>query len=537
MSINKLITEIKENGQDFEFYPTSSEIIDIIKADIKEESREQIFKSILDCGAGNGQTLNQLTQGKKYAIEKSQILISNMPANIFIVGTDFYENSLIDKKVDIVFSNPPYTQYKEWSLKIINEANANTIFLVIPERWKNQPAIISAIEDRQAKYEILGTCDFLEADRKSRAKVDIVKIKLGYIGSYSNAINPNIDPFSLWAEKQFPINNRKSDFKEEEKQFKEKINELVPGRGITPVLVELYQNELQTLQNNFSAISGLDLSIFSELKIDFKSVVNLLKARIINLKTKYWRELFDHFAPITDRLTTNSRKKLLETLTENISVDFNENNIYAVTLWAIKNANFYFDQQLIDVFVSLSKKANCIKYKSNIKTWGNDGWRFSESMQNGNAGKYCLDYRCVLEFYNAFNTSSYDKWDYPGNLYKNVHAVINDIIVIAKNLGFICPSFEKSESRMWEPGKTQDFYLDKTEGNLLMSVKAFKNGNLHFKFNQKFLKNLNIEFGRLKGWLHDHKEASTEMDISEAEAKQYFKNNFALECSATKLLN
>ncbi len=535
MSINKLIVEIKENGQDFEWYPTTSEIIDIIKSDIKEPYKEGIFKSVLDCGAGNGQTLTKLTQGKKYAIEKSQILISNMPADIFIVGTDFYENSLIDKKVDIIFSNPPYTQYKEWALKIINEANANTIFLVIPARWINQPAIISAIEDRQAKYEILGTCDFFEADRKSRAKVDIVKIKLSSLNHCSNS--PDIDPFSLWAEKEFPINNRKSDFKEQEKQFKEKINELVPGRGLTPVLVNLYQEELKTLQENFSAISKLDLSIFAELEIDFKSVVNLLKSRIVNLKTKYWRELFDHFSPITDRLTTNSRKKLLETLTENISVDFNENNIYAVTLWAIKNANFYFDQQLIDVFVSLSKKANCIKYKSNIKTWENDGWRFNEFMKKGEAGKYCLDYRCVLEFYNAFNSSGYDKWDYPGNLYKNVHNVINDIIVIAKNLGFICPSFEKSEQRIWEPGKTQDFYLDKASNDLLMSVKAFKNGNLHFKFNQKFLKNLNIEFGRLKGWLHSSKEASTEMDIPEEEAKQYFKNNFTLECSATKLLN
>jgi 16S rRNA G1207 methylase RsmC len=128
MNINKLVKEIKASNQDFEWYPTTDEIIDLIKADLKDSyDREGIFKSVLDVGAGNGQTLNKLTDGNKYAIEKSEILVSNMPANIFMVGTDFYENSLIDKKVDIVFSNPPYSQYKEWAVKIINEANSNHV--------------------------------------------------------------------------------------------------------------------------------------------------------------------------------------------------------------------------------------------------------------------------------------------------------------------------------------------------------------------------------------------------------------------------
>ncbi|KKP89294.1 MAG: hypothetical protein UR95_C0010G0001, partial [Parcubacteria group bacterium GW2011_GWC1_36_108] len=157
--------------------------------------------------------------------------------------------------------------------------------------------------------------------------------------------------FSLWVEKTFPINSQKTNLKEQEQKFREKINELVPGRGLANTLVSLYQNELNVLQTNFANISGLDFTIFSELKIDFASIVHLLKSRIVNLKTKYWRELFDHFEPVTNRLTSASRKALLDTLTKNIGVDFNENNIYAVTLWAIKNANHYFDQQLIDVYV------------------------------------------------------------------------------------------------------------------------------------------------------------------------------------------
>ena len=532
MSINGLIKEIKASNQDFEFYPTTNEIIDLIRTDLKEPYEEGIFKSVLDCGAGNGQTLDKLTDGDKYAIEKSEILISAMPANIFIVGTEFFENSLIDKKVDVVFCNPPYSQYREWAVKIINEANCNCIYLVLPERWKNQPEIKTCIEDRKASFKVLGNFDFLEADRKARAKADVIKISLNTISRYSNSVSPDIDPFSLWVEKTFPINSQKTNLKEQEQKFREKINELVPGRGLANTLVSLYQNELNVLQTNFANISGLDFTIFSELKIDFASIVHLLKSRIVNLKTKYWRELFDHFEPVTNRLTSASRKALLDTLTKNIGVDFNENNIYAVTLWAIKNANHYFDQQLIDVYVGLSKKANCIKYKSNLNTWENDHWRFNEIYRDGKAGSYCLDYRCVLEFYNTFDTSSYGQYDYPKGLKNSVHDAINDIIAIAKNLGFACNSSENSLNKDWKPGQSNDFYMN--DGKILMNVRAYKNGNIHFKFDQKFLKSLNIEFGRLKGWLRNAKQASQEMDITETEAKKYFKTNFSLEYSAVK---
>jgi len=201
-------------------------------------------------------------------------------------------------------------------------------------------------------------------------------------------------------------------------------------------------------------------------------------------------------------------------------------------LWAIKNANHYFDQQLIDVYVGLSKKANCIKYKSNLNTWENDHWRFNEIYRDGKAGSYCLDYRCVLEFYNTFDTSSYGQYDYPKGLKNSVHDAINDIIAIAKNLGFACNSSENSLNKDWKPGQSNDFYMN--DGKILMNVRAYKNGNIHFKFDQKFLKSLNIEFGRLKGWLRNAKQASQEMDITETEAKKYFKTNFSLEYSAVK---
>ena len=70
-----------------------------------------------------------------------------------------------------------------------------------------------------------------------------------------------------------------------------------------------------------------------------------------------------------------------------------------------------------------------------------------------------------------------------------------------------------------------------------MTVRAYKNGNIHIKFNQKFLRKLNVEFGRLKGWLRNHKQAADELNIPEKEAREFFKTNFVLEHSSVKLLN
>lgn len=529
-----LITKLKEAGQDHEFYPTTPEIINMITRHLDKPYSGKSFSprscaSILDCGAGNGSTLAALTDGKRYAIEKSQILVNEMPADVFVVGCDFHENSLIDKKVDYVFCNPPYSEYKEWTIKIINEANCKQIFLVIPERWKNQPGIQAAIDDRKATFKAIGSADFLEADRKARSKVDVIKIDLQpHSKSYHNNSSPDVDPFTLWVKKEFPTEHRREDIPTGE-EFTRRVNELVPARGLVPALVGMYHEEMARLQNNYRAISGLDPAIFAELNIDFKSITEFLGNRIKGLKEKYWRELFSHFEPITSRLTVDSRKKLLTTLTDNVSVDFTESNIYAVTTWAIKNANKYFDTQLIDVFEGLVNRANLVNYKSNKKTWGDDKWRFREELRDGKITNFGLDYRCVITCHNTFGGYSWER-----GLHQSVHDRLNDIVTTAHNLGFTCPSFEKSDQKEWEPGKANNFNM--TAKNPLMSVRAYKNGNVHIKFNQKFLRKLNVEFGRLKGWLRSHTQAADELNIPLVEAKEFFKSNFLLECSGVKLL-
>ena len=185
-TINQLISEIKEKNEDFEFYPTTTEIVKAFASSLKgkEKVRDDYgyCGSILDIGCGNGGFFEKLCSDglfknvKKYGIEKSLILSEQLPEDVVLLGTDFNQQTLIDKKVDVIFCNPPYSDYEAWAEKIILQGNCSAIALVIPTRWKNSGRIKAALERRIMSAEIAGTYDFENAERKARATVDLVFI-------------------------------------------------------------------------------------------------------------------------------------------------------------------------------------------------------------------------------------------------------------------------------------------------------------------------------------------------------------------------
>ena len=61
-TVNQLVAEIKENGQDFEWYPTTSEIVDALAAKLKNRT----VYSILDIGCGNGGFFEKLCKDEKF---------------------------------------------------------------------------------------------------------------------------------------------------------------------------------------------------------------------------------------------------------------------------------------------------------------------------------------------------------------------------------------------------------------------------------------------------------------------------------------
>ena len=522
-----IVATLKKAEQDFEWYPTTSQMIAAVKSGIPAES-----DSIMDIGAGDGRVLTSFRErceyAKLYAIEKAMPLIQLQPDYIIPVGTEFYEQNLSALPVEYIFCNPPYSDFEGWASKIIVEGYAKSAFLVMPRRWQESKIIKKALDDRSATTEVIYTGDFEQAERKARAKIEIVRVNFPTKGRYSRLWADNVkDPFDVWFDNNIDTFDKAQEFKESVSG-----DELARKHRNSNIreMVESYLADYQRLEQNYRKIFTLDYAILKELGINKNAVREGLKKKMSGLKVKYWALLFDRLDAITSRLTTKSRKNLLDKLTANNSVDFTENNAYAVVIWAVKNANRYLDDQLVDLFHELATFDGVYNYKSNTKTWQKTGWRYNGEEHT----HYALDYRIVVSKRKAIKDEQWNSWEYPGNLHKSCHALIADIRAVLSNLGFSTHS-TGSYNREWQRATWEDFYRSGSE-DTLFQIKAFNNGNVHLRFMPDAIKSLNVQVGRVLKWINTEQEVVDELGYTPAEAEKYFNINQKLLVSSVKLL-
>lgn len=554
-----LVAQVIEAEQDFEFYPTTNEIISALCRDIPKVEGDRYshkeFSSILDIGAGNGKVLlavrdhfrNQADKwGNRrvcfealHAIEKSTLLCQQLPEDVLIVGTEFEEQSLLSKRVDVTFSNPPYSQFERWAEKIIRQSASRLVYLVIPTRWERSQVIADALKFRDAKAKQVGSFDFENAeDRTARAQVHLLRIEL-------QTGNNGDDAFERFFEEQFadliakfkkpaaPVGSDEDPDRESEdvqagrarSEREKQFGKLVVGPNYPEALVNLYRLEMANVERNYKLVSELDADLLREFEIVPTRIMACLKTRLDGLRNTYWHELFNRLSTITDRLTTQSRQRLLDVLHKHVHVDFTVSNICAVLIWVIKNANRYIDSQLIDVYDIMVAKCNVKMYKSNQRTFGDDRWRYNNGEE---PTRFALDYRIVTHRVGGFNGGEYS-WN--KGLDESGRNFLCDLLTIAKNLGFNCDTNQNSLIRGgegWTAGGLQTFYFRTKTGQRLplYDVRAFKNRNMHLRLNKDFILALNVEHGRLKGWLRSGEEAAQE--LQEPQAAQFFKTNTQL---------
>ena len=556
-----LIQEIKSNDEDFEWYPTTFEIVDKIAA--KMARSDSHIMSILDIGCGNGGFFEKLDRTdhfynddwkhhnhnsklskhySKYGIEKSNILANELPDDIVLLGSDFHSNTLIDKKVDVIFCNPPYSEYEEWAERIIMQGNASRIFLVIPQRWKDSERIEVALKKRHFEVESLGIFDFSNAERKARATVDVICIKSdGMMYAGRRYDTKTSDPFDLWFDETFKFQAEKEVIHEYEER-ENKRNEVIQKGDTVEMLVKFYNDDMEKLYNNYRALEKLDADLFKELKVDVKMLKESLKNKLQGLKNLYWDLLFKKYSPITSRLTTAGKDRVTKKLNDNTSIDFTVENIFQLTMWIIKHSNTLIDEQLSDFFFSLCDPDNIHRYKSN-KRWNDDDWRylkesikergyhFSKDKAKEKLKNVMLDYRIVVTGWRNFT----DEWS--GHRFTDsTYNFLYDLKVIADNLGFkldfeVPDRYDNIDVSDWSNKN-----INTTSGELFCNIKLYKNGNRHLKFNKKFMQKLNIEMARINGWIHNKSEAMEEMDISEKDFNELWKSNFKIGLENTKIL-
>ena len=540
-----LINELKDKQEDFEWYPTTQEMVDCITETFSEYARG----TWLDIGAGNGGFYQKMIQKRKdlildYAIiEKSHILRreldkmlkENRKSHIFY-GADFHECSLFDKKVDYIFCNPPYSEFIEWTCKIIEGAYCEKAFLVIPQRWVENDKIQHFIKQRGCSYKILGSFDFLNAERQARAKIDV--IEFDFIKEYKNQWGENEkrtqDPFDDYLKKEFKFTEPQipqEDFKREEVLE----SELEIAGSPIEAYVNAYQKELMSMQKTYYTLGELyqeNTSIFKELKIDIAVITATLREKIKALRISYWQLFIDKFDKINERLTKSSRQYLFSSLRQNEKLDFSVSNCYAIVIYAIQNANKYFDSQIIDIFEKLSNPESVRYYKSNQKVYNQDEWRYKQDKPT----HYTLDKRIVFSGYCDWYTKDYVKDD----------NILQDLITIAKNLGFqfrwsnenIYLRADKSKNEIYLAPTTKSQKLH--DKDLFLEYRCFKNGNIHLRLNQEFMKAFNIEVSRLKGWIHNKEDIINEFDaelkITKEDCEKYFKSIYKIETIPSQFL-
>lgn len=539
-----IVSQLKEAGQDKEWYPTTDEIITCIRRDLigsqdRRSQSEDYYGSVLDIGAGDGTVLERLTEGDRFAIEQSSILINQQDKSVITIGTDFYEQTLIDKSVNTVFSNPPYSEYVEWVEKIIREAMAMVVYLVIPSRWRDNAAISKAIKLRKAETEILGSFDFENADRAARAKVDVVKVKLGEKSYYGRNDEPFVDPFAAFFESTFAFNESSADeaFTGSMDDLHEQVNrEVMAGRNYIDVLEERYHADLQRIFELYQSLTKIDLRLLKAIGVDETKVASTLRTRMKNLKHTYWQELFTNFEKITERLTTSTRQEMIQTLNGQTNLDFTAKNAHAIASWVIKNANSYFDSQLDDLMRSMiSGEDSFLSYKSNQRTFGDDNWRYNLHAMRSEASHFKFDYRIVLTSFGGFDSgflgNNFDVRD-------SLKRFINDLLAVASTVGFDTSKTPREvqydSPRMWEAGKAQVFYYynhTKEKELPLFRIKAFKNQNAHIQFDQHFILALNVALGRINGWLKTKEQAAEELGEDIKKVATYFAGVRKIESS------
>jgi len=523
---------VQAAGEDFEWYPTTAAMIAAVARHIDEGA-----SSLMDIGAGDGRVLLQLAKKCKhadlYAIEKSNVLIQAQPENVVPVGTDFYQQNLACLPCDYIFSNPPYSQFEAWASTIVESGYAKKAFLVIPRRWKDSADIANALKKRGATARIIYSGDFEDADRRARAIVDIVEVSYPMKGSHGWRSDEVKDPFDTWFDLNVSTFDTASEEDEDQSEYERERQHLARIRKFDTIreMVDGYNEEYERMQENYRAIFRLDHALLKELGVKKDALRDGIKVRMAGLKTTYWTLLFERLDAITSRLSTATRKTFLEKLTKRAAIAFTESNAYAIVLWSIKNANAYFGEQLIALFRELSTFEGVMNYKSNQRVWSkNSGWRYKADDHS----HYALDYRIVVERHGGIAREDSFSYRHPGNLSESSHELIADIIAVLTNLGFPSSGFA-SQSIQWTSGTWEDWCVPGTV-TVLFQVKAFKKGTVHLRFMPDAIKALNVEAGRLLGWLHSADEVVTELGYTPEDAKRFYGSTKLIMPSTVRLL-
>lgn len=591
--MDSLIQTLKTHDQDFEFYPTTNEILVKIAETLKGYLRaygddKRSYKNggftILDVCAGDGNALLTLKQQLEKAdficlqgIEKSPMLYSMWDNSINLVGTDFFQENLHSKTANVLFCNPPFSQTETWFKRLLTEHSSRVqhIFFVCPskqglsDKYRDMFNDFKFAKDSKNHYDISMTVlqnengetfSFENADRSARVDTVILHIDLHKYAEYRDFERSDRD--ALFAQYFPELQNKlehSEDYSYKRKAREEKSKELesfmlsqAGEQDLVKILVDSFCAERNEFLDAYNKLNDVPTLLLDKLDIDLSKAKNLLFKTLQELDTQYWSKLFKLYEPLKQKLTSSSVNRLMKYVSER-NIAFNYDNCLAVTLLAVQKTNEMIVQQLLDKYKHWAEVGNYKAYKSNQRlfnegrfkdciapedltnnwSYGSDKKRWHE-VSIDNIMPFSIGERKKLEYrivdcHLSFS-GGYSWAGFDPN--SSAMQAVHDIIIIARNLGYTVSDFEQT----CDYGDRVSVYATDRNGKniVLFDFKVFKNGNAHFFLNKGLMIDIMLVVGKYLGWVHTKEQVMDDLDITGEEYDNAVKDLY-LATSATML--
>jgi hypothetical protein len=302
-------------------------------------------------------------------------------------------------------------------------------------------------------------------------------------------------------------------------------------------LIRSHDSRIVELQQNYFDVCKIPRGLLEEFGITKDSLCESLRQKLATTKAHYWKCLFQELASVRERLTYKSSEKMREQLAKETGIEFTRDNVYAVIAWVVKNAYAYFDEQLVATYENLVEHANVENYKSNKRIFQKDRFGYRAVCdKDSDVSHYRLKvgHRMVLERVGGLSPKhySFDK----GDLSHAGAEFISDLLTVANNLGFISHQ-EGPGMGDWADSQPRVYTFKRGKGKpeSLFRIRTFQNSNIHIQLHPDFVNALNIQHGKLKGWLRNDTQASEELDLPPEVVAKYFNGMARIEMQSLGL--
>lgn len=571
-----LIQTLKDNNQDFEFYPTTNEILVKIANTLKDSlSKDHNYRqtndfTILDVCAGNGNALSALKQHLEeekeigfinlQGIEKSPILYGTWDESIKLVGTDFFQENLYNKTADILFCNPPFSQTETWFKRLLDNCSSRIkhIFFVCPskqglsDKYRDMFDDFRFNKDKHNKHGIQMTVlqnehsesfSFKTADRSARVETVVLHIDLSKYAHLRYVERTDEDALfkQYFPELQNKLEHTEDySYRQQEREDRDAaINALMleqtGEQDLVRILVDAFNKERNEFLDAYNKLNDVPILLLNKLNIDLSKAKKLLFKTLKELDSTYWGKLLQLYEPLKQKLTSQSINLLMNYVSER-NISFTYDNCLAVTLLAIQKTNDMIVGQLLDKYKHWAEVGNYKSYKSNQRLfnegyfkdcvepedlnvqgvhsagpkWGNTP--LEKIMPFGIGERKKLEYR-IVDCHLSFKNGCYSWNNFDIN--SSGMRAVNDIIVIARNLGYAVTNFEQ----VCDYGDRISVFATDRNGKeiVLFDFKVFKNGNAHFFLNKGLMIDIMLVVGKHLGWIHNKEQAVDDLGITSEE--------------------